>query len=291
MSEKLQKVLARAGYGSRRAIETMIMQKRINLDDKIATLGDRIDIHQSIKIRLDGRLLSITESKSAICRLIAYYKPEGELCTLYDPQGRSTVFDRLPKIRTSRWVTVGRLDINTSGLLLLTTDGEFANRLMHPRHSIEREYAVRVFGKIDKDKIRRLRQGIKLEDRLTSFQKICFQGGEGINQWYKVTLTEGRNREIRRLWKAVNVTVNRLIRIRYGNINLPKGLPRGGWLELDLKEINYLRELVSLSSETVSKLPIERKFNRIKANRIRRKVKLYSGRMMDDDRQEKRRCL
>ncbi|EFL92264.1 23S rRNA pseudouridylate synthase [Candidatus Regiella insecticola LSR1] len=291
MSEKLQKVLARAGHGSRRAIETMIMQRRISLDGKIATLGDRVDVRQSTKIRLDGRVLAITESNAAICRVLAYYKPEGELCTLHDPQGRPTVFDRLPKLRTSRWVAVGRLDVNTSGLLLFTTDGELANRLMHPRHEVEREYAVRVFGQIDEDKIKQLNKGIQLEDGPASFHKISFQGGEGINQWYHVTLTEGRNREVRRLWEAVDVKVNRLIRIRYGDINLPKGLPRGGWTELDLKAINYLRELVSLPAETVSKLPVEQERRRMKANQIRRAVKRHSEKKRADTRQIKKRRL
>lgn len=291
MSEKLQKVLARAGHGSRRAIETMIMQRRISLDGKIATLGDRVDVRQSTKIRLDGRVLAITESNAAICRVLAYYKPEGELCTLHDPQGRPTVFDRLPKLRTSRWVAVGRLDVNTSGLLLFTTDGELANRLMHPRHEVEREYAVRVFGQIDEDKIKQLSKGIQLEDGPASFHKISFQGGEGINQWYHVTLTEGRNREVRRLWEAVDVKVNRLIRIRYGDITLPKGLPRGGWTELDLKAINYLRELVSLPAETVSKLPVEQERRRMKANQIRRAVKRHSEKTRADTRQIKKRRL
>lgn len=291
MSEKLQKVLARAGHGSRRAIETMIMQRRISLDGKIATLGDRVDVRQSTKIRLDGRVLAITESNAAICSVLAYYKPEGELCTLHDPQGRPTVFDRLPKLPTSRWVAVGRLDINTSGLLLFTTDGELANRLMHPRHEVEREYAVRVFGQIDEDKIKQLSKGIQLEDGPACFHKISFQGGEGINQWYNVTLTEGRNREVRRLWEAVDVKVNRLIRIRYGDINLPKGLPRGGWTELDLKAINYLRELVSLPAETVSKLPVEQERRRMKANQIRRAVKRHSEKTRTDTRQIKKRRL
>ncbi|WP_337262372.1 MULTISPECIES: 23S rRNA pseudouridine(2605) synthase RluB [unclassified Serratia (in: enterobacteria)] len=276
MSEKLQKVLARAGHGSRREIETMIEAGRVSVDGKIAKLGDRVEVNPAMKIRMDGHVVSIKESEEAVCRVLAYYKPEGELCTRSDPEGRPTVFDRLPKLRGSRWVAVGRLDVNTSGLLLFTTDGELANRLMHPSREVEREYAVRVFGQIDDEKIKLLSRGVQLEDGPAAFRTITFQGGEGINQWYNVTLTEGRNREVRRLWEAVGVQVSRLIRVRYGDIDLPKGLPRGGWTELDLKAINYLRELVELKPETVSKLPVERERRRVKANQIRRAVKRHS---------------
>ncbi|CAI1601962.1 Ribosomal large subunit pseudouridine synthase B [Serratia quinivorans] len=276
MSEKLQKVLARAGHGSRREIETIIEAGRVSVDGKVAKLGDRVEVTASMKIRLDGHVVSIKESEEEVCRVLAYYKPEGELCTRSDPEGRPTVFDRLPKLRGSRWVAVGRLDVNTSGLLLFTTDGELANRLMHPSREVEREYAVRVFGQIDDEKIKQLSKGVQLEDGPAAFRTISFQGGEGINQWYNVTLTEGRNREVRRLWEAVGVQVSRLIRVRYGDIDLPKGLPRGGWTELDLPAINYLRELVELKPETVSKMPIERERRRVKANQIRRAVKRHT---------------
>lgn len=275
MSEKLQKVLANAGHGSRREIEAMIKEGRVSVDGKLATLGDRVEVTPAMKIRVDGRVVSIRESTESVCRVLAYYKPEGELCTRRDPEGRPTVFDRLPKLRGSRWIAVGRLDINTSGLLLFTTDGELANRLMHPSREVEREYAVRVFGQVDDEKIRQLSRGVQLEDGPASFKTISFQGGEGINQWYNVTLTEGRNREVRRLWEAVGVQVSRLIRVRYGDLPLPKGLPRGGWAGLPLNDINYLRELVELDAETVSKLPVERERRRMKANQIRRAVKRH----------------
>ncbi|EKS7767305.1 23S rRNA pseudouridine(2605) synthase RluB [Edwardsiella piscicida] len=275
MSEKLQKVLARAGHGSRREIEALIKEGRVSVDGKLATLGDRVEVMPNMKIRVDGRVVSIRESEQEICRVLAYYKPEGELCTRRDPEGRPTVFDRLPRLRGSRWIAVGRLDINTSGLLLFTTDGELANRLMHPSREVEREYAVRVFGQVDEDKLRQLRRGVQLEDGPASFKSISFQGGEGLNQWYNVTLTEGRNREVRRLWEAVGVQVSRLIRVRYGDLPLPKGLPRGGWQELPLENINYLRELVELQAETASKLPVERERRRMKANQIRRAVKRH----------------
>ncbi|CAI8844967.1 23S rRNA pseudouridine(2605) synthase RluB [Kosakonia sp. YIM B13611] len=276
MSEKLQKVLARAGHGSRREIESIIEAGRVSVDGKIATLGDRVDVTPGLKIRIDGHLISVKESVEQICRVLAYYKPEGELCTRNDPEGRPTVFDRLPKLRGARWIAVGRLDVNTCGLLLFTTDGELANRLMHPSREVEREYAVRVFGEVDDAKLRDLSRGVQLEDGPAAFKTIKFSGGEGINQWYNVTLTEGRNREVRRLWEAVGVQVSRLIRVRYGDIPLPKGLPRGGWTELDLAQTNYLRELVGLDAETQSKVAVEKDRRRMKANQIRRAVKRHS---------------
>ncbi|CAH6271542.1 23S rRNA pseudouridine(2605) synthase RluB [Pantoea agglomerans] len=276
MSEKLQKVLARAGHGSRREIESMIAAGRVSVDGKIATLGDRVESSKSLKIRIDGHLVSIAESATEVCRVLAYYKPEGELCTRSDPEGRPTVFDRLPRLRGSRWIAVGRLDVNTCGLMLFTTDGELANRLMHPSREVEREYAVRVFGQIDDDKIRQLSKGVQLEDGPAAFKTLKFGGGEGINQWYNVTLTEGRNREVRRLWEAVGVQVSRLMRVRYGDITLPKGLPRGGWTELDLPAVNYLRNLVEMDDETVTKLVVEKDRRRTKANQIRRAVKRHS---------------
>ena len=276
MSEKLQKVLARAGHGSRREIETIIEAGRVSVDGKIAKLGDRVEVVAGMKIRLDGHVISVKESAEQICRVLAYYKPEGELCTRNDPEGRPTVFDRLPKLRGARWIAVGRLDVNTCGLMLFTTDGELANRLMHPSREVEREYAVRVFGEVDEHKLRDLSRGVQLEDGPAAFKTIKFTGGEGINQWYNVTLTEGRNREVRRLWEAVGVQVSRLIRVRYGDILLPKGLPRGGYTELDLTQTNYLRELVELKPETTSKVAVEKDRRRVKANQIRRAVKRHS---------------
>ncbi len=276
MSEKLQKVLANAGHGSRREIESMIAAGRVSVDGKIATLGDRVEVSLALKVRIDGHLVSLRESAQQICRVLAYYKPEGELCTRSDPEGRPTVFDRLPKLRGARWIAVGRLDVNTCGLLLFTTDGELANRLMHPSREVEREYAVRVFGQVDDSKLRDLQRGVQLEDGPAAFKTLRFTGGEGMNQWYNVTLTEGRNREVRRLWEAVGVQVSRLIRVRYGDIPLPKQLPRGGWVELDLKQTNYLRQLVELPAETETKVAVEKDRRRTKANQIRRAVKRHS---------------
>ena len=205
-----------------------------------------------------------------------YYKPEGELCTRSDPEGRATVFDRLPRLTGSRWIAVGRLDINTSGLLLFTTDGELANRLMHPSREVEREYSVRVFGQVDDAMLARLRKGVQLEDGPANFKEIKFTGGVGINQWYDVTLMEGRNREVRRLWESQGIQVSRLIRIRYGNIKLMKGLPRGGWEEMDLENVNYLRELVGLPAETETRLDVTQPRRRPKSGQIRKAVKRYS---------------
>ncbi|MEQ4923502.1 23S rRNA pseudouridine(2605) synthase RluB [Proteus hauseri] len=275
-TEKLQKILARSGHGSRREIEGYLQEGRISIDGTKAKLGDRIDVTTTAKIRLDGRVLNIREAQKDVCRVLAYYKPEGELCTRSDPQGRPTVFQRLPRLNSARWIAVGRLDVNTSGLLLFTTDGELANRLMHPSREVEREYAVRVFGEIDDAKIRQLTRGVQLEDGPASFRTVSYRGGEGINQWYNVALTEGRNREVRRMWEAVGVQVSRLIRVRYGDIDLPKGLPRGGWVELGLDQINYLRQLVELNDETITKVAVEKDQRRLKANQIRRAVKRHT---------------
>ncbi|WP_341476042.1 23S rRNA pseudouridine(2605) synthase RluB [Caviibacterium pharyngocola] len=274
--EKLQKVLARAGQGSRREIEAMIAENRVSVDGKIAALGDRIDVHSGVKVRIDGHLVNLTQAQKEVCRVLMYYKPEGELCTRRDPEGRATVFDRLPRLTGSRWIAVGRLDINTSGLLLFTTDGELANRLMHPSREVEREYSVRVFGQVDDAMINRLKKGVQLEDGPANFKAIKAVGGQGINQWFDVTLMEGRNREVRRLWESQGIQVSRLIRIRYGNIKLMKSLPRGGWEEMDLANVNYLRELVGLPPETESKLDVTKQRRRPKTGQIRKAVKRYT---------------
>jgi len=248
MSEKLQKVLARAGVGSRREMEDWISRGRVTVDGKPAVLGDRVDTTQAI--RVDGHPVQIASEEQHICRVLAYHKPEGEICSRTDPEGRPTVFSRLPNIKGARWIAIGRLDINTSGLLLFTTDGELANRLMHPKFEVEREYAVRVFGEINDAMIQRLRTGVELEDGKANFKKIKALPGEGINRWFHVVLTEGRNREVRRMWESQGAVVSRLIRVRYGDLLLPKHLPAGGYAEYPLDEVNYLRKLVHLGAET-----------------------------------------
>lgn len=244
MSEKLQKVLARVGVGSRREMERWIEEGRIAVDGARATLGQRVDPGQAISI--DGRPLSTGAAHGARQRTIIYHKPDGELCTRNDPAGRPTIFDRLPVLRNARWITVGRLDFNTQGLLLLTTDGELANRLMHPSQEIEREYAVRVLGKVDSDMLERLKAGIDLEDGPAHFDTIVDVGGEGANHWYHVTLKEGRQREVRRLWEAVGLTVSRLVRVRYGPIALPRHMHAGHWRELDKDQTAVLHEAAGL---------------------------------------------
>ncbi|WP_084724252.1 23S rRNA pseudouridine(2605) synthase RluB [Muribacter muris] len=274
--EKLQKILARAGKGSRREIEAIIAEGRVSVDGKIASLGDRVQVNSATKIRLDGHLVSLIPAQKEVCRVLMYYKPEGELCTRSDPEGRATVFDRLPRLTGARWVAVGRLDINTSGLLLFTTDGELANRLMHPSREVEREYSVRVFGEVDEAMLQRLRKGVQLEDGPANFKQIKAVGGTGLNQWFDVTLTEGRNREVRRLWESQGIQVSRLIRIRYGNIKLEKSLPRGGWEEMELAQVNYLRELVGLAAETETKVDVSKNRRRTSSRQIRKAVKQHT---------------
>lgn len=276
VGEKLQKILANAGKGSRRELEAVIAAGRVSVDGKIATLGDRVQVTSSTKIRIDGHIVNLIPAQKEICRVLMYYKPEGELCTRSDPEGRATVFDRLPRISGARWVAVGRLDINTSGLLLFTTDGELANRLMHPSREVEREYSVRVFGEVDEAMLQRLRKGVQLEDGPANFKEIKAVGGTGINQWFDVTLTEGRNREVRRLWESQGIQVSRLIRIRYGNIKLEKSLPRGGWEEMGLEQVNYLRQLVGLPPETETKLDVSKTRRRTSTRQIRKAVKQHA---------------
>ncbi|WP_428772439.1 23S rRNA pseudouridine(2605) synthase RluB [Vibrio sp.] len=283
MNEKLQKVLARAGHGSRRELEALIKAGRVSVNGVVAKLGERLEDENAV-VRIDGHVVSAKAQEEVICRVLAYYKPEGELCTRHDPEGRRTVFDRLPKIRGSRWISVGRLDANTSGLLLFTTDGELANRLMHPSRQVEREYLVRVFGEVNEHKIRHLVNGVELDDGLARFEDVVYAGGEGMNHTFYVVINEGRNREVRRLWESQECTVSRLKRVRYGEIYLDKKLPRGGWMELDLKEVNYLRELVELRPEKQTMLDLNkdntsRKRERARSQKIRRAVKRHEERV------------
>lgn len=268
-TEKLQKVLANLGHGSRREIEGLIQEGKISVNGQVAKLGDRIDVQTQPKIRINGHLISTRIKEQDICRVLIYYKPEGEICSRNDPEGRATVFTNLPKLKNARWINIGRLDINTSGLLLFTTDGELANRLMHPRNEVEREYAVRVFGQVTDEQINQLKKGVQLEDGPATFKYIQSHGGENANQWFNVVITEGRNREVRRMWETVGVKVSRLMRIRYGNIILPKGLPRGAWSELNISNVNYLRELVGLPAEEKSFLSPEQRKNKYKRIKVK----------------------
>jgi 23S rRNA pseudouridine2605 synthase len=238
MSEKIQKVLANAGLASRRQIEKWITEDRISVNGITAKLGDRITVTD--KVRVDGREVNLLKSAASKTRVLLYHKPEGEMCTRSDPEGRPTVFDHLPLLRNGRWVSIGRLDFNTSGILLLTNDGELANQLMHPSSEIEREYAVRVQGQVSPSMIKQLKKGVSLEDGPAHFEEIKDEGGEGTNHWYSVIVREGRNRIVRRLWESQGVKVSRLIRIRFGNLTLPRLLRRGKWAELAKDEINQL---------------------------------------------------
>lgn len=276
MSEKLQKILARSGLGSRREVESMILDGRISVNGVVATLGDRLEDLNAL-VRLDGHRVKIMPSSQVICRVLAYNKPEGELCTRNDPERRRTVFDRLPRIKDSRWIAVGRLDINTSGLLLFTTDGELANRLMHPKHQIQREYLVRVFGDVTESIVRRLVNGVELDDGKARFEDIMYAGGEGVNHSFYVVITEGRNREVRRLWESQGVTVSKLKRVRYGDIHLGKELPKGGWQELELEQVNYLRKLVELPVEKETFVTPEAKKRKTPKQKIRRAVRRFEN--------------
>lgn len=256
MSEKLQKVLSRLGIASRRGIEKMIADGRIYCNGAVAKIGDRIDANK-VKVQIDGKVVLMPSTQKPQCRVLMYHKPEGELTTLNDPEDRPTVFDHLPKPDCGRWIYVGRLDINTSGLLLFTTDGDLANALMHPRHGIERIYASRIYGEVSEQMLEQLQKGVTLEDGPAHFDKITYVGGEARNAWYHVSLKEGRKREVRRLWEAVGVKVSRLIRISYGGIELDPALKSGQYRELTLREINKLRRLADMEPLTSEEMPKE----------------------------------
>ena len=242
-SEKIQKVLARAGKGSRREMEKAIEDGRVLVNGSTAKLGDRIT--RADRLSLDGRPVNFAEIED-LRRVIIYNKPEGEVCTRNDPEGRPNVFQHLPRVKGERWVAVGRLDINTQGLLLFTNDGELANRLMHPSRQIEREYAVRVLGDVNMDMVQRMHEGVMLEDGLARFTDVQEFGGKGANSWYHVVIMEGRNREVRRLWESQGVQVSRLKRVRYGNVFMDSEIRAGTWKEMSKKEIDALAKSVEL---------------------------------------------
>ena len=236
---KLHKVLAQAGMGSRLEMEQMIMEGRITVNNEPAHIGQRIQFGDHVKV--NGKPIKF-RIEAPPARVIAYHKPAGEVVTHDDPQNRPTVFRRLPKLFQGKWQSVGRLDLNTEGLLLFTSSGQLANNLMHPRFGLEREYAVRVLGSLSREEKQRLLEGVKLDDGMAQFGSIEEGGGEGSNCWYRVTISEGRNREVRRMLEAVGHAVSRLIRIRYGAMVLPRGLRRGAWMELDAPDIQLLMQ-------------------------------------------------
>ncbi len=242
VTHKLHKLLAQAGLGSRREMEELIAAGHATINGKVATLGDRAGPDDIVRV---GKRTIHFKSDNRLPRVVLYHKPEGEIVSHDDPEGRPSVFDKLPQLRSSKWISIGRLDYNTSGLLIFTTDGELANRLMHPRFEVEREYAVRIMGRLTPEVTTLLTTGIELEDGLAKFDHLSDHGGEGSNHWYRVILKEGRNREVRRMFEMVGMTVSRLMRVRFGPINLPPRLKRGKWMELDDAEIRRLLALVA----------------------------------------------
>lgn len=244
MNERVQKILGRAGIASRREIERWIEAGRITINGRRATPGTRIVAGD--RINIDGRRLKAEIFQTPMVRCLLYNKPVGLLCSRSDPSGRGTIFDRLPRLQSGRWISVGRLDINTAGLLILTTDGLLAHRLMHPSFTVEREYMVRVQGELDIDTQRLLRTEVTLDDGAARFKELQPAGGQGSNRWYRVVVDEGRNRLVRRVLEAQGVRVSRLIRVRYGKLNLPRKLATGRWQELDSRQIAGLFEQVGL---------------------------------------------
>ena len=271
--EKLQKVLARVGLGSRREVEGWISSGRVTVNGHVAELGCRVDSLDQISV--DGRPLKRDLNTEIVRRVMLYNKPEGEVCTRDDPEGRPTVFDRLPRLKQGRWINVGRLDINTTGLLLFTTDGELANRLMHPSYQMDREYAVRVMGEVEDEMIERLKEGVMLEDGPAKFTDVVASGGEGINRWFHVCLLEGRNREVRRLWESQGLRVNRLKRVRFGPVFLGPELPVGRWRELKQNELDALSLEVGLDP---IKLPVLKTSEKEKQQRLARKPSMHQAR-------------
>lgn len=255
MSERLQKILANTGLGSRRELETWIAAGEVRINGQQAKLGDRAALNDDLVVK--GRFYKVVNDDQHLRRVIVYHKPLGEITTRDDPEKRRTVFDRLPRLHHGRWIAVGRLDINTLGLLLLSNDGELANAMMHPSSEFERQYAVRVNGRVSPDVIERLATGVELDDGPARFEKIKVESdGEHANNWYTVTLKEGRNRLVRRLWESQDLQVSRLIRTRFGPVSLPRWLARGKVHELDPKSIEDIATAAGLASKPAAKLRI-----------------------------------
>lgn len=266
MDEKLQKVLANLGYASRREIERWIVAGRVQINGQPATLGDRVTGED--KITVDGR--NVQRRESTITRVILLNKPVDVVCSRDDPQQRPTVFSLLPRLHHDRWVSIGRLDINSSGLLLFTNNGELANRLMHPSYEMERVYAVRVLGEVSEATLKQLLEGVELEDGMARFIRIDDAGGQGANHWFHVVLREGRNREVRRMWDVVGHQVSRLHRVQYGPVSLPRNIRPGKFSELESSAVKNLLELVGLPAEQA---PAEKITRTRRGKRIQRRNK------------------
>ena len=252
-SERIQKVLARMGLGSRREIESWIKEGRIKVNGKLSKLGDVITSND--RVELDKRQIKFPKKTDTRVRVITYHKPAGEICTRKDSEARTTVFSKLPPLKGARWVSIGRLDINTSGLLLFTNDGDLANRLMHPSSNIDREYAVRVIGQVDEIMLKQLQKGVELDDGPAHFSDIVDSGGDGANHWYHVTLMEGRNHEVKRLWESQGIKVSRLMRVRFGPIILPRRSRVGSVNELEGKDLDALYEWANFEPKVVPSSP------------------------------------
>ncbi len=268
--ERLQKIMATAGLGSRRALEKRIKNGDIRINNSVASLGQLATTGDMIS--MDGKDWKVVVAGNTQRNLV-YNKPTGEVTTRSDQQGRKTVFDSLPRIRGARWIAVGRLDINTSGLLLMTTDGELAHAMMHPSNQVDREYACRIFGEVTPEQLKNLKEGVTLDDGPAHFSDIVSSGGSEGNHWFHVTILEGRNREVRRLWASQGLTVSRLKRVRYGAVFLPKRLHMGDWSELTAKDHQVLREDVGLAS-----LPVELNLKATKGQRVSDHYKAKSKR-------------
>lgn len=275
--EKLQKVLAQAGFGSRRMMEEWIAGGRVCVNGKPATLGMRV--LEGDLVNVDRRSIRVGEKSNAV-RVLLYHKPEGEIVSRDDPEKRTSVFDKLPKIRGQKWIAIGRLDINTSGLLIFTTSGELANRLMHPRFEVEREYAVRVQGVMTEVQMSKaLKQGVELEDGLVKFDKLQDEGGEGFNHWYRVVLREGRNRVVRRTFEALELPVSRLIRVRFGEVSLPPRLKRGMAIELGDSEVSQILNWAEIAvniEKSPQSLPAAHQTERMQSEKNKRHASVPS---------------
>lgn len=268
--ERLQKVLAQAGIGSRREMEEWIGNGRVTVNGTVATLGMRVS--EGDRVQIDGRNVRLQlEAEPALPRVLLYHKQEGEIVSRDDPDGRANVFDALPKLRGQKWIAIGRLDFNTSGLLIFTTSGELANRLMHPRFEVEREYAVRVQGEMTKDQMyQMIKDGIELDDGTVRFEKLSDEGGEGYNHWYRLVLKEGRNRVVRRTFEALGLPVSRLMRVRFGIINLPSRIKRGMMAELGETEVRAILEWVGLPGGVARQVVDDGRRNKLQRARPRK---------------------
>jgi 23S rRNA pseudouridine2605 synthase len=266
----LQKVLAQAGIGSRREMEEWISAGRVTVNGTVATLGVRVS--DGDKVQVDGRQIRLKlQAEQTLPRVLLYHKQEGEIVSRDDPKERANVFDALPKLRGQKWIAIGRLDFNTSGLLIFTTSGELANRLMHPRFEVEREYAVRVQGQMTPDLMHQMiKEGIELEDGPVRFEKLSDEGGEGFNHWYRLVLKEGRNRVVRRTFEALGLPVSRLMRVRFGMINLPPRIKRGMMAELGDGEVRAILEWVGLPAGVARQVVDDGRGNKLKRARSRK---------------------